>query len=464
MHYSPGAPVLHSRDLVNWEYISHSVPTLAWDSKYDLDGSRAYIDGIWASSIAYRESTGLFYWLGCIDFGTTYIYTSTSPSGPWEQASSIAECYYDAGILIDDDDTMYVAYGNSQISVAQMSSDGLSQVSTVSVYSTPSDIGTLEGARFYKKDGQYYIWLTRPANGQYVIKSGSAMSGYSSAHEVLLDMPTPIYGAGVPHQGSLVDTQTGDWYYMAFVDAYPGGRVPVLAPITWDGDGWPVITTVNGGWGAEYPLPLSESAVEPTTGTDSFSGTQLQPAWEWNHNPDTGSFAVNDGLTLSAATITDDLYAAKNTLSKRIHGPVGTGTLELDISGMASGDRAGLALLRHQSAYVGVARDGDTFTVVYVDGLTMNVNWETTGTGTVGASESIQSGTVWLRIEADIAPGSTKQAMFYYSIDGSSFSPIGSSFTMNSDWQFFMGYRYGIFEFATQSLGGSVKVVSFTSE
>ena len=122
----------------------------------------------------------------------------------------------------------------------------------------------------------------------------------------------------------MVQTQNGDWYYMAFVDAYPGGRVPVLAPITWTSDGWPRITTVNGGWGVNYPmpnLPAPPRQVKPMTGVDTFDGTKLGPQWEWNHNPDTTKYSVNNGLRLSTATVTNDLYNARNTLTHRIQGP-----------------------------------------------------------------------------------------------------------------------------------------------
>jgi beta-xylosidase len=113
---------------------------------------------------------------------------------------------------------MYVAYGNSQISVAQLSADGFSQVRTQQVYTTPSGIGTLEGSRFYKRNGQYYIFLTRPANGQYIIKASSVFGSYA-VKQVALNMPSPVPGSGYPHQGSLVDTPSGSWYYMAFIDA-----------------------------------------------------------------------------------------------------------------------------------------------------------------------------------------------------------------------------------------------------
>jgi beta-xylosidase len=238
MHYSPGAPILRSFDLVNWEFAGHSVPRLDFGSKYDLNGGRGYVRGIWASFLNFRRSNNTFYWGGCVDFAQTHIY-------------------------------------------------GLSQVGTQQVFQTPSSIGTLEGARFYKRNGAYYIFLTRPANGQYILKSTSGPFGPYTIRQLLLNLPGPIPGGGVPHQGGLVQTQNGDWYYMAFVDAYPGGRVPVLAPITWTADGWPVLQLVNGAWGTSYPppnLPPPPRAVKPPTGTDTF--TTMGPEWEWNHNPD----------------------------------------------------------------------------------------------------------------------------------------------------------------------------------
>ena len=99
--------------------------------------------------------------------------------------------------------SLYVAYGNTQISVAQLSADGKSEVRSQQVFQTPSNIGTLEGARFYKRNGSYYIWLTRPANGQYVLKASSPFGPYT-VQQVLLNMPSPVQGAGVPHQGGLV--------------------------------------------------------------------------------------------------------------------------------------------------------------------------------------------------------------------------------------------------------------------
>jgi beta-xylosidase len=462
MHYSPGAPILRSYDLVNWEFAGHSVPSLNFGSNaYNLSGGRAYVKGIWASTLNYRPSNGTFYWIGCIEFNRTYVYTATAVDGTWQQRSQINNCYYDAGLLVDDNDTMYVAYGNTTISVAQLSADGLSQVRAQQVFSTPSSVGTLEGARFYKRNGSYYIWLTRPANGQYVLKSNNPFGPYEM-RQVLLDLPGPISGGGVPHQGGLVQTQSGAWQYLAFVDAFPGGRVPVLAPITWTADGWPTLQTVNGRWGASYPRPVTTTrTVRPMIGTDTFAGTTLGPQWEWNHNPDNARWSVNNGLRLQTATVTNDLYAARNTLTHRIQGPTSTATIELDYSTMSDGDRTGLALLRQSSAWIGVRRDAGVTRVAMVNGLSMDSNWNTTSTGSEAASATVSGGRIWLRATADIRPGTGRQGRFSYSTDGVTFTPLGSALTLNNAWQFFMGYRFAMFNYATQALGGAVTVRRF---
>jgi beta-xylosidase len=461
MHYSPGAPILRSYDLVNWEYVGHSVPRLDFDSTaYDLSGSRAYVKGIWASAFNYRSSNQTFYWIGCVEFNRSYVYTATSVSGTWTKRARINNCYYDAGLLIDDNDTMYVAYGNTSISVAQLSADGLSQVRTQQVFTTPSSVGTLEGARFYKRNGSYYIWLTRPANGQYVLKSSNPFGPYEM-RQVLLNLPGPVSGGGVPHQGGLVQTAAGAWYYMAFVDSYPGGRIPVLAPVTWTADGWPTLQTVNGAWATTYPYPVAPRTVASMIGSDTFTGSTLGPRWEWNHNPDTTRFTVGSGLRLQTATVTTDLYAARNTLTHRIQGPSSTATIQLDYSTMANGDRAGLAMLRDSSAWIGIKKDNGATRVVLQNGLAMNSSWATTNTGSEAASANISGGTIWLRVNADIRPGSGRQARFSYSTDGANFTSFGPAFTLNNAWQFFMGYRFGIFNYATSALGGSVTVRRF---
>ena len=462
MHYSPGAPILRSYDLVNWEYAGHALPVLDFSPKYDLNGGQAYIKGTWASTLQYRKSNETFYWLGCIEFSKTYVYTAAAVEGPWQKHPAINNCYYDAGMLIDDDDTMYVAYGNTQLSVAQLSADGFSQVKTEQVYSATGM--TLEGSHFFKYKGNYYITPTRPADGEFVLKSGSPWGPY--AIKPLIDRnASPVAGSGVPHQGSLIETQKGVWYYMAFIDAYPGGRIPVLAPVTWSSDGWPSVELVNNAWAGSYPypdVPRPPRALKPHTGTDTFEGPALGHEWEWNHNPDNAKWSFDGGLKLEAATVTTDLYKARNTLTHRILGPQSTGTIELDVSGMKDGDVAGLALLRHFSAYIAVKKTGGASKISMVNGLAMDGSWNTTSTGSEAASAEFSGSKVWLRLAADIRPGSGRQGKFSYSTDGTTFTSLGPGYGMNNSWEFFMGYRYGIFNFSTVATGGAVLVKSFT--
>ncbi|ETS80304.1 hypothetical protein PFICI_07833 [Pestalotiopsis fici W106-1] len=482
MHFSPGAPILKSYDLVNWEYLSHSVPTLDFGvAAFNLDGGSAYNQGIYASSIRYHEASSIFYWIGCIQYiGKTYIYTAAAIEGPWEQASVISDhCFYDAGLLIDQDDIFYVAYSqwvpnglDAQIKVAQLTSDLQVQQSQV-VFNTTEEIGYIEGARFYKIDDTYYIWLTNPGvgRGQIVIKSTNGPFGnYSDWHRVTANSGTPVPGAGSPFQGALIDTPQGDWWYMAFVDRWPGGRFPVLAPITWDDDGWPnVVFTEENTWGSTYPYPLPHQDLGTVVKTDLFSGDTLGPQYEWNHDPDTTKWAVGDGLTLATATVTDDFFMARNTLTHRILGPASATTIELDISRMADGDHAGLVVFRYNAGSISILKSQDTTQVQMIDNIIMSPTdgWHTTSKGDV--IESVQlasnsnngSSTVWFRVWCDIS-SSPAYSNFSYSTDGTTFIEMGQTHTTLDGEVYFVGSRYGIFNYATEALGGSVTVKSFT--
>lgn len=463
MHYSPGAPILRSEDLVHWRYVGHSVPVLDFGAKYDMQGATAYVRGTWASFLGYRASNKTFYWGGCIDFGKTYLYTAPASEGPWSRHAVLDKCYYDAGLLVDDD-TLYVAYGNTTLHVAQLSPDGTHEVREETVFETPKDIGVLEGSRFYKVDGKYYIFATRPADGEYVLRSATGPFGPYTAQKLVLRSPSPVSGSGWPHQGGIVQTPNGEWFYMAFVDAYPGGRIPVLAPLKWNKDGWPEIELVDGKWAKSYSLPhvsdpQSTSAVQPFV--DEFQSSVLGPEWEWNHNPDNSKWRTGKGLRLQTASVTDDLYLARNTLTHRIPGPASSATVLVDANGMKEGDYAGLALFRDVSAWIGITRVHDGMKIVVKSGMSLGRDWKAVSSGTIQASSPLRPGNVWLRATADIHPGAGRRGTFSYSLDGKHFLPLGDPLVLNAEWRFFMGYRFALFNYATQATGGSVLVKSF---
>ncbi|KAK3935754.1 glycoside hydrolase family 43 protein [Diplogelasinospora grovesii] len=468
MHFSPGAPILRSYDLVNWEFISHSVPFLNFGAQYNMTGNTtAYRAGTWASTLRYRKSNNQWYWIGCVDFWNTHIFTAPSVTGPWvESASMPGTCYYDCGLLIDDDDSMYVVYGGTNVSVAQLSADGLSQVKTQPVFNAANvSRSTIEGNRLYKRNGLYYV-LDDDTQGTTIIwKSTSPWGPYTS--KILIDgVSSPVPDGGTLDQGSLIETQNGDWYFMSFTWAYPAGRMPVLAPITWGSDGFPVLTEdSSGGWGLAYPRPLPERKTGYNwTGTDTFRGTELKVDWEWNHNPDPSKYEVNNGLTLYTTTVTDDLFHARNTLTKRPNGEFPVGTVAIDFSGMADGDVAGLAAFRDVTSWIGVIKNGTGYIIQTRANATQDENtWQTTSTGTVTGTTAISGTKIWFRVSMDNRASGTKLAQFYYSSDGKNFSKLGAPATLSSGWQIFVGYRFGIFNFATKALGGSVFVSEFTS-
>lgn len=480
--FSPGAPVLKSYDLVNWTPATHSVPRLNFGTQYDLPSAtnRAYVKGIWASTLRYRQSTDTFYWLGCISGGRTYVWTASGTKAGanngevtnwnWTSKGSLSRCYYDNGLLIDDDDTMYVVYGGTTIRVAQLNADATAEVKDQAVYTSPDNL-YIEGSRMYKINGTYYIFVTKPANAEYVLKSKNIWGPYER-RSLVESISGPIPNAGFAHQGGIVSTKSGQWYYVAFMDSYPGGRIPVVAPISWTQDGWPEVVRVNNAWGKTYPMPVQTTKTVPSSGgLDTFQGSSLSNEWEWNHNPDNSAWSLNNGLELRSASVTNDLFSARNTLTRRIPGPKSAGTFRIDISGLKDGDRAGAVLFRDVAAYVGIHKSGSTSSLVMVDKLNLGTNWVTTSTGTVAATGPTLAGTtkeVWLRIKADITPAfgtsTVRTTTFEYSLDGTSFTQLGKPFSMTNTWEFFTGYRFGVFNFATKALGGRINVKSFNLE
>ncbi|KAG8972695.1 hypothetical protein FRC05_009616 [Tulasnella sp. 425] len=348
MHYSPGTPILRSYDLFNWEYIGHPVPTLDFGSTYSLTGGQAYVQRIWASFFDYHLSKNTWFWGGRIDFSTSYIYSAPAVTGPWSRLTTIDKCYYDSGLLVDDDGTMYVSYiYNSTVWVAQLSSGAKSEVRSQQIYNHPATIVNQGTSKVLASTSE--AELTPSSSRTLPMRNGSSNPAAPSA--------PPVSGAGYPHQGGIVDSPSGQWYYMAFIDAYLGGRIPVLAPITRGSDGFPSVTLSNGTWGTSYCDPVTAHPLAPLT-----VGMEPQPQIPPSFPPAVAVFVLN------TATVTNDLYAARNTITHRILGPTSTATIKLNYANMKDGDRAGLAILRDSPAWAGVKGDSGSFTVGYTSG------------------------------------------------------------------------------------------------
>ncbi|KAL4789743.1 glycosyl hydrolase [Aspergillus venezuelensis] len=487
-HFSPGAPILKSGDLVHWEYIGHSVPFLPPSERFTLDGVRptAYGKGVWASTMKYREKNGLFYFYTAIQ-GTdkTFIYTAKDPAGEWTAHPPIERFYYDLGVLVDEDDGMYIAYGTRTIEVARLDGDGLREIENRVVYRSDA---YLEGARMYRINGSYYIWVTKDWDTQCVLKSTTGPFGPYEEREIIIGMRSPIVGSGSPHQGGLVDTPDGQWYYMAFSDAYPVGRIPVLAPLEFDRDGWPKVAAdysdANGQWLLQYPYPHVD-CLEPKScfRRYNFTGSTLEHCWEWNHNPDNSKWSIQDShLVLHTGTVTESLHLATNTLTLRTVGPGSMATFYIDSSGMKDGDRAGVSLFRDESSYIGIHKEGDKSILVYLDGAKVGpinlpvgwlngrpaaLDWELVSNGSVKEAVSLKSHKMWLRVKVDLGAATphvkgygeaARYAKFEYSYDGTEFECLGPTYELTKSIAGYVGYRFAVFNFATKALGGEIRL------
>ncbi|KAL5332186.1 glycosyl hydrolase [Aspergillus crustosus] len=421
-HFSPGAPVLQTSDLINWSYIRHSVPSLPPHSRFSLDGKRptAYGKGVWACTIKYRESNRLFYFYTAIQ-GTdaTYFYTAESPGGVWTAHPPIKRFYYDLRLLVDDDDAIYITYRTKTIEVAQLLADGLREVSNR--VSTAGPFGP------YK------------------------------ARDVIEGMRSP-------------------WYYMAFTNTYPTGRIPVLAPVEFDSKGWPkVITdyaTAKGDWLLKYSHPHAPSPSEKHS--TSFHRYK-------NHNPNNSKWTIQDGqLILRTGTVTESLYLNINTLTLRTTGPGSIAIFCIDTSAITDGDRAGISLFRDESAYIRIHKTSETLNLIYVDGAEVGpinipvgwlngrpvaLDWECISNSSVKAQTPLTAQKVWLQTKVNLRAAhwgrhenKARNTTFEYSYDGSKFKQLSPVYELTKSTAGYVGYHFGLFIFATVALGGEIRV------
>ena len=239
MFIFPGVTILKSFDLVNWEYCSNAVPHFDFSKCYDLDGCDRYSHGQWATSLKYRD--GKFFLLFItLDEGGFYL-TADKADGPWE-ITHLPRGFYDPGLFFNDDGKIYVAHGYNKISITEVDSNIMAIGEDVLVYTGDIRKG-LEGAPVYKINGYYYLYCTYGGldGFQVALRSKNIYGPYEQKIVIRDTTFGPNYGI---HQGALIQTQTGEWWTMLFVDSGPFGRFPSLQPVTWQED-WPMVG-VNG--------------------------------------------------------------------------------------------------------------------------------------------------------------------------------------------------------------------------
>ncbi|MCM1163482.1 MAG: glycoside hydrolase 43 family protein [Muribaculaceae bacterium] len=416
----PGIPVLHSRNLVDWEIVGHVYDSLPF-SQYDRPN---HGEGAWAPSIRYHK--GMFYVYFCTPTEGLFVATAQDPRGPWQlrQMADVAK-WEDPCPFWDEDGSAYLVRSKHRGGPAilhRMSPDGLTLLDDgVTVYCDTVANPVLEGLKMMKRKGWYYILA--PAGGvgsgwQTVLRSRSPYGPYESKR-VLEQGSTDING---PHQGGLVDTPDGSqWWFLHFQEKGIHGRVVHLQPARWSDDGWlemgrngqPVRTF-------DYPkvgVDVDKVSLETS---DEFADTVPGLQWQWQGNPRPDWYSLTDTpgwLRLNAVNVpteSGNLYYAPSLMLQKIPAERFTATTKVEPHMGDSLSRAGLVMMGKEYSYI--AATADSVLVV-------------TGRGdkrfpvslkTEAAAPYVQS-SLWLRVE--LLPGDKCQ--YSYSADGQTFTELG---------------------------------------
>ena len=435
-NHVPGLPVLHSKDLVNWTLVTHALPRLVPEEDFRTP---QHGKGVWAPAI--RHHAGKFWiYYPDPDFGI-YLITATDPRGPWSAPVLVkgGKGLIDPCPLWDDDGKVWLIHGwaksrsgtSNVLTLLQLSADGTRVEQDAGIVINGDKLPgyrTLEGPKLYRRDGWYYVFA--PAGGvtegwQSVFRARDIHGPYED--RIVLDQgKTPVNG---PHQGALVDTPSGEEWFLHFQDAGAYGRIVHLQPVAWKND-WPVIGDDPDGDGRGQPFLLHakpalppQAVAEPAT-SDEFEAPALGPQWQWPANPgeDWYSFTAKPGalrLFAQPEPRPGNLYDAPSLLLQKFPAEQFTMTTKLELNAKAEGDCAGLIVFGYDYAWLGLKRVQGAPALVFA----------TCREASKGAAqiESIVlpelAGPVTLRVTV----GSGAVCRFSYSRDGQNFTPVGET-------------------------------------
>ncbi len=452
MHMSPGVPVMISKDLSNWKLAGYVYDTLVNNDAMNLEnGQSTYGRGSWASCIRYHNGEFMISTFAATS-GKTHIYTSESIYGPWKE-KTFSPAYHDHTIFFDDDGKVYMIYGAGKLKILELKPDlsgimpGTGEKVLIENASAPAGDNIMlgsEGSQLFKVNGKYYLFnITWPRGGMrtVIIHRADKITGPWEGRVALQDR-------GIA-QGGLIDTPDGRWFSYLFRDNGGVGRIPYLVPVTWQ-DGWPVVG-VDGKVPESLDLPENKSLIPGLVNSDEFKrkkkDADLPLVWQWNHNPDNSLWSVRERkgyLRLRTGRLDTSFVMARNTLTQRTVGPVCSGTTLLDASGMKEGDFAGLSLLQKNYGLIGVKVIGGKKYLVME-----SVVSEKPEEVRVPLSQS----RVYLKAGCDFTD-MKDTAQFFYSLDGKDWIPAGQPMKMPYTLPHFMGYRFGLFNYATSQPGG----------
>ncbi|MBQ3753059.1 MAG: glycoside hydrolase 43 family protein [Prevotella sp.] len=452
----PGLPILHSRDLVNWEIINYAVRELEPKSEFDRP---QHGNGIWAPSIRYHNGEYYIYW-GDPDHGVMMVKTK-DPAGEWTKPLCVIEGkgYIDTTPLWDDDGRCYLVNGwaNSRakfasvLTVRELSADGTRAIGQpVIVFDgNGTENRTCEGPKFYKRDGWY--WIMCPAGGvptgfQLAMRSKSPYGPYE--HKIVLAQgKTSING---PHQGGWVHTKYGEDWFLHFQDKEAYGRVVHLQPVDWS-SGWPIMGK-KGEPVTRYQKPKASStvAIVNPVESDEFNSPTMGLQWQWHANYDEkfgvptafGTFRI---YTYKLSEGWKNFWEVPNLLLQKTPADEFTVTTKLRFTSKADGQFGGLIMMGLDYSALVVRRMGQSFQLVQMTckaadkGKQQTENVIATLKPTATDKTEYKPGIhedIYLRLKV-----ADSKLHFAYSSDGKKFTDCGSEFQMKEGkW---IGAKFG---------------------
>lgn len=462
---TPGLPILHSKDLVNWKIVNYALKKVEPVEYYN---EARHGKDVWAPSIRFHEGMYYIYW-GDPDFGIFMVKTR-DPYGEWDKPVLVkaGKGMIDPCPLWDDDGRVYLAHAwagsrakfNSVLTVCELNKEGTAVISDpVLVFDGNDGINhTIEGAKFYKRNGFYYLFA--PAGGvisgwQLVMRSKNVYGPYE-ARIVMAQGKTDING---PHQGGWVDTPAGESWFLHFQDKGAYGRVLHLNPMKWIND-WPVIGVDKDGDGcgdpvSRYRKPKTDKTypIETPVESDEFDTRKLGLQWEWHANyQDVFGFTTNMGYARiyghELSPHFKNFWEVPNLLMQKFPAEEFTATAKLKVSAKDDGQLSGLIIMGWDYSWIGVEKQGEKFLLkqaVCKDAEQGNLEQVST-LAVLEPSRKFEAGLcpnyereIYIRVHVDKGA----YCRFSYSLDGKKFTEAGTLFkARQGKW---IGAKVGMF-------------------
>ena len=466
MHMNPAVQIMHSKDLVNWELAGYCLERLDLGPAFRLEGGNVYGRGIWAPCIRFHD--GMFYIFSNVNGVGLQVFRSRSIQGPWERNQLPGR--HDLSVLFDDDGKIYLISGNgSPYPIEELTQDLKDFVPGVR-HQLVGRMG--EGHHLYKINGKYVDVSAIPGGpvDQMVAVADSIEGPWKIERMVQgesLGVTASTPSRAQPndrglwlHQGGIVDTPSGEWWSVIMSDHGSAGRMVALVPITWE-DNFPLIGLPGNLRKAPntWLKPNTGHVQEPKPAfihDDDFDSGKLNPLWQWNHVPDDNKWSLTEkpGVLRLHSLTASNFWSARNSLCQRPPGPESIMTVELDSSGLKTGDNAGLALLSTPYAGIGVVKSTSGATLQFFRGsagLRRGGAAAATNINIVVREPENPPSHVWLRVACNF---DTDEAIFSWSADGRQFTPLGPAFVMTFQLTTFQGVRPALFNFNNSGEAG----------